>query len=129
MKSKVLRAAAFLSSVSIGLFLVFRASTGCGSSDGPAKVDPDPAAVSAAASQPAATSPLPDTTASAPPPEFFPGSKAPGGTGLRPSEPEPKPSVSVPVEFFGGSKSAPFRPSKGNPTPNAPNQQVQPQGK
>lgn len=136
MKSKVLRTAALLSSVSIGLFLVFRASAGCGSSEAPTKADADratsgaPSATSTAAAATgsttgASTSAAATTTASVDEGQFFPGSKAPGGTGLRP--PQPKPTVSVPEEFFGGSKSGPMRPSKGNQA-NEPMQNVQ-QGK
>ncbi len=64
---------------------------------------------------------------------FFPGSKAPGGTGTRDKAKKAEPSVSVPEEFFGGSKSGPMQ-RKPTPTPtptpapNEPNQNLQQQG-
>lgn len=117
MKSKLLRTAALVSSLSIGVVLVFRASAGCGSSDAPAKVEAEGTSSGATNVPQKSSEPTEEGV-------FFPGSKAPGGTGTRKQHTAEKiePSVSVPQEFFGGSKAAPpTLPRKQEPQP-APQQ-------
>ncbi len=99
MKSSVLRAVALASSVSIGVFLVARANSGC-SSETQSVAQPEVSAPIPSGTQAASEKPAPTAEG-----QFFPGSKAPGGTGTRLLAPA---ASSVPAdneEFIGGSKS------------------------
>jgi hypothetical protein len=100
MKSSLLRAVALASSVSIGVFLVARANSGC-SSETQGVAQPEVPAPTPSGMQAASVAPAAVTGEE----QFFQGSKAPGGEGLRPPAPA---ASSAPVdseEFIGGSKS------------------------
>lgn len=120
MKSNLLRAVALASSVSIGVFLVARANSGCSSeTQGVAQPEvppPSSSAPEALSGQPAAT-----TTAEE---QFFQGSKAPGGTGLRPPAPAASSVNADDEEFMGTSKSGRLiRKPSAQPNANPPAQQ------
>lgn len=118
MKSNALRAVALASSVSIGVFLVARANTGC-SSETQGVAQPE-APLPAGSEAPAASEQPAATTAEE---QFFQGSKAPGGTGLRPPAPAAS-SAQNDEEFMGTSKSGRLI-RKPSPQPNAPNPPAQ----
>jgi hypothetical protein len=99
-KSSVLRAVALASSVSIGVFLVARANSGC-SSETQSVAQPEAPAPSVSGAEAPSGQPAAVTAEE----QFFQGSKAPGGTGLRPPAPAAS-SVQIDnEEFIGGSKS------------------------
>ena len=117
MKSSVLRAVALASSVSIGVFLVVRASSGCSSdtTQGVAQPETPTGPPLASGEQGPSAAPAAAKTEE----RFFQGSKAPGGDGLRPPAPAAS-SAQADEEFMGTSKSGRLI-RKPASQPNAPN--------
>ena len=119
MKSSVLRAVALASSVSIGVFLVARANSGC-SSETQGVAQPEVPAQAPSGAEAPSAEPAAATTEG----QFFPGSKAPAGGGLRPPAPAAS-SVQVENEDFMGTSKSGRLIRKPSAQPNAPNAPVQ----
>jgi hypothetical protein len=112
-KSRALRAIALASSLSVGVFLVARANTGCSSEpQGVAQPEaPLPAGAESASTVPS------QSAATTVEEQFLQGSKAPAGTGLRPPAPAASPVINE-EDFMGGSKSGPLIRPKPSPPQN-----------
>lgn len=123
MESKALRAVALVSSVSIGVFLVARANSGC-SSETQSVAQPEVPSTATSAPPTGSDAPAAVTAEE----QFFQGSKAPGGTGTRGLFPKGSSSAATEdEEFFGTSKSGRIIRPKQSGSPNAPNPAPQPQ--
>lgn len=120
MKSSVLRAIALASSVSIGVFLVARANSGC-SSDTQQIAQPEVPAASPSGTQAPSEQPAAVTAEE----YFFQGSKAPAHLSLPPPAPAASSAPAESDEFIGGSKSGRLLRSKPTAQQSAPNPPVQ----